>query len=370
MVHGAWRTTVRTMLEQDPEVFFGYFRMTPAVFGELLARLAPALQRSRRFGYLPPGERLALTLHYLASGSYMKFAGAFFCVPPSTTSVVIRETCELIRDELRQEMIPPLTEERLARIRDDFWEEWQFPNCIGALDGRHCIVQNFPGGASDWFNYKDSFSMVMMAMCDAKYRLTHVDVGGRGRRSDGGLWELSPLRRDIASGDVVLPPPSQLPGGWATVPQVIVADAAFPIGPHLMKPFGGAFLADEKIIFNYRLSRARRMIEAVFGILTARWRVLRRSFISSERTARAVIWACCCLHNFLILNEENVPPHQRWYAPPALRDAQDFEDDDQLPRFQEEEVEVEDGDAIRELFVDFFLGPGSVPWQWEHLLHP
>ncbi|KAJ1518931.1 hypothetical protein ONE63_011459 [Megalurothrips usitatus] len=363
--HGAWRTMVQTMMTTDPEMFFGYFRMTPEFFNELLARLRPRLQRTPRFGYLPPGERLALTIHYVASGSLMKYAGGQFCVPPSTTSVVIRETCEAIRDELKPEVFPPLTEERLARIMEEFWSDWQFPNCFGAMDGRHCMVQNFPNGGSNWFNYKGGHSMVMTAVCDARYRLLHVDIGGRGRRSDGGLWEMSPLKRSIDRGSLPLPPPRTLPGWPVATPAVIVADAAFPLGPHIMKPFPGQFLPDDQAIFNYRLSRARRVVENVFGIMTARWWVLRRTFVSSERTARAIIWAVACLHNLLVLSMENIPPNQRWYDP-----GNPGEEEEVLARPEEEEREEEDGEVIRQHLVDFFLGPGNVSWQWENLQEP
>ncbi|KAJ1519064.1 hypothetical protein ONE63_011307 [Megalurothrips usitatus] len=226
----------------------------------------------------------------------MKYSGLTFCVPACTTSLVIRQVCDSIWEELNHEMLPPLTEERLTGIMRDFWDLWQFPNCVGAIDGRHCILQNFAHGASEWYNYKGSFSMILMAVADARYRLTYVDTGARGRRSDGGVWEQCSLKRDIDDGTAPLPPPRRLPGGWMSTPPVFVADDAFSLGPHVMKPFAGQFLADSKIIFNYRLSRARRIVENVFAILSARWRVLRRSFIASKLTARAVIQAVVCLH--------------------------------------------------------------------------
>ncbi|KAK3929680.1 Protein ANTAGONIST OF LIKE HETEROCHROMATIN PROTEIN 1 [Frankliniella fusca] len=75
-----------------------------------------------------------------------------------------------------------------------------------------------------------------------------------------------------------------------------------------MKPFRlPQLLSHTDHIFNYRISRARRTIENAFGILSARWRVLRRTFIGKEATARAIIQACVVLHNYLILNQENVP---------------------------------------------------------------
>lgn len=94
--------------------------------------------------------------------------------------------------------------------------------------------------------------MALLAVADADYKLIYVDVGGRGRRSDGGLWELSSLHNALQDGTLPLPPPSLLPGGWVATPPVLVADDAFPLGPHLMKPYPGQFLEEYKNIFNYR----------------------------------------------------------------------------------------------------------------------
>ena len=64
------------------------------------------------------------------------------------------------------------------------------------------------------------------------------------------------------------PPPKQLPNDidGAYMPYVIVGDEAFGLS-HVMRPYPQKNLSIKKSIFNYRLTRARRMVECAFGML-------------------------------------------------------------------------------------------------------
>ena len=56
---------------------------------------------------------------------------------------------------------------------------------------------------------------------------------------------------------------------------------------------------EEESIFNYRLSRARRVIENCLGILVARWRVFCRAIQAKIETVQAIVQTAICLHNYL-----------------------------------------------------------------------
>lgn len=212
-----------------------------------------------------------------------------------------------------------------------------------------------------------------MAICDAQYRFLCVDIGKPGSESDGGVFSRSEMGRQFENNIMNLPGPQPLTHGGQNVPYVLVGDEAFPLKPYLMRPYPRvAGLDYPKKVFNYRLSRARRVVENAFGILANRWRILRRPFKATLENTSVVIAACVVLHNFLMSSDRS----RVCYAPPSLID---HEDDMHY---------VTDGDwradgpgmnpvghrlgsnmysqrsaHVRGEYTQHFITDGSVPWQ-------
>jgi len=79
-----------------------------------------------------------------------------------------------------------------------------------------------------------------------------------------------------------------------------VGDEGFLLKTYLMRPYARRNLVDnQQHVFNYRISRARRIIGNTFGILVARWQIFQGSIFKLE-TAEVIVQAACCLHNFII----------------------------------------------------------------------
>lgn len=193
----------------------------------------------------------------------------------------------------------PKSENEWKTIAADFEELWNFPNCIGSIDGKHVNIKNPPHSGAYYFNYKKTFSIVLMALVNAKYEFLMVDVGANGRVSDGGVFKNTKLYEMYEEQNLNIPPPRIIPGFNKKLPYVFVADDAFQLNENMMKPYGGNNLSEQQTVFNYRLSRARRTVENVFGILSSRFRVLLTTINLSPEKTTFVVLACCYLHNFL-----------------------------------------------------------------------
>jgi len=116
----------------------------------------------------------------------------------------------------------PCSYEEWETISNGFHDRWNFPLCCGALDGKHVLINAPDEGRIRW-SFQNSSLLALL---------------------ENGSFQ--------------------------------VGDDTFPLKPYLMKAYKNCNrpLTQEESIFNYRLSRARRIIENVFGILVSRFQFL------------------------------------------------------------------------------------------------
>ena len=137
---------------------------------------------------------------------------------------------------------------------------------MGAIDGKHIPIRP-PGTGSEYFNYKKTFSIILLAIVGPDYESIYADVGSNGRMNDSGVWNSSDLRKRIEDDDLGIPALTPLPFGCTRIPYVFVGDDAFALKTYMMKPYPQKDLTAEKRIYNYPHSRSRRISENLFGIL-------------------------------------------------------------------------------------------------------
>ena len=121
-------------------------------------------------------------------------------------------------------------------------------------------------------------------------------MGGNSFTSDCAVFNRSDLKAALAE-NIGLPPDVPLPNDDDPMPYFLVGCDAFPLRTWLMKPFSTRHLTEEERIFNYRLSRTRRIVENVFGILTNRFRCLLTMMQQEPYIVASITLSCICLHN-------------------------------------------------------------------------
>jgi len=57
------------------------------------------------------------------------------------------------------------------------FNEWNFPNCVGAFNGKHIALQAPINSGTEYFNYKGFFSIVLFTVVNANYNFTYANIG-------------------------------------------------------------------------------------------------------------------------------------------------------------------------------------------------
>ena len=141
-----------------------------------------------------------------------------------------------------------------------------------------------------------------MAIVDANYNFRYVKVGAQGSISDAGVFNNCSLSNALERDELNLQNSAAIPGSNLVVPYMILTDDAFPLKTY-HKSYSRRGIVLEERIFNYRLSRARRVVENAFGILLCKFQMFRSPIALKTSYVHIipVVLAAICLHNFLRL---------------------------------------------------------------------
>lgn len=263
----------------------------------------------------------------------------------------------------------PENETEWTEIAEEFETKWNFSHCIGSCDGKHIAIEKPPGSGSLFYNYKGFFSIVLFAVVNANYEFMYIHTGTNGSVADGAILKCTKFYKKMMNNSLNLPSPSPLPGTNEIVPYVFLGDSAFALNKNLMKPFPFKNINRSQRIFNYRLSRARRVVENAFGILSSRFRILRRPLDLDLDNVDAVVLACCALHNFLrkrvptYISHSNIDSENIRLG--TFREGDWRQTSAPLVSLQRSSNRQrnEDGNIVRNKFMDYFNSVGRVSFQ-------
>ena len=155
---------------------------------------------------------------FLATGDSFWTLHTRFRRGASTIPQIVYEVCDSIYEVLQPIYMSPPSEEDWKQIEHRYNTKWNFPNCIGSLDGKHIMMRCPPNSHSLYYNYKGFFSIVLMALVDADYHFIYIDVGNYGSNGDSGIFKNSALGEAFTGNLLNIPRPKRLPGYPEGVP--------------------------------------------------------------------------------------------------------------------------------------------------------
>ena len=375
---GLFNNLVRELSIEDTAAYKEMMRMTHEDFLRILCLIERDITPEEISGgtdVITSKARLTLTLRFLATGESYRSLSFQFRISKAAISYIVFEVCNAIMKKMQPMYLKvPETKEHWLEIASMFEKRWQYPHCLGAIDGKHIVMQPPAGAGSHFYNYKGTHSIVLLAIAGPNYECIYADVGTNGRTSDGGVWSKCSMLEAIEHAEISLPPTMPLPHGTKSIPFVFVADDAFPLKCYMMKPYPRIGMNDERRIYNYRHSRARRISENLFGIIANRWRIFRSAILLPPKTIETLLLATLCIHSFL---RQSATKHV--YCPQGLADRTTSNGDvvpgdwrknqptDSLYSLQVPLTghnATSDAKQVRETLKDYFFNEGAVEWQW------
>ena len=293
---GEWWEKIVPMM--DDNEFKEHFRVHRRTFNYLCTKLKPCLEKmdtNMRAG-TPVDKRVGMGLHYLASNEELRVVQALFGAGKTTAWEAIEDFINAVIQILEPEFVKfPHNAQELKTASDEFETLLGYPMCIGDMDGSHIPICSPKDLATNYVCYKSFTSMVLFAVCDARYRFTYLNVGSPGRNGDSFILQGSSLY-EILQSNFLDSVTRQM--GDVTVPLCIMGDSAFPLRRHIMKPFAEyKGLNEIESYFNRKFCAARRVIENAFGRTKARWRIMYKKMEGSIDKMTRIIRACCILNN-------------------------------------------------------------------------
>ncbi|XP_057654748.1 putative nuclease HARBI1 [Diorhabda carinulata] len=262
--------------------------MSEAMFNELLSKVRPKIikQDTNMREAISVKLKLQITLRYLATGDSYSSLAYLHRDPKNTISNFMKNVLEEIYSALQEFIKVPQTQEEWKEIQDEFYWRRNFPHCCGAIDGKHVVIKKMPNSGSEFYNYKGTFSVILLATVDANYCFRYVDVETNGRANDAAVFAKSSLNDTLQENILVSTK-------WRR----------------------NAQLTKKQKIFNYRLSRARRIVKNTFGILVSLFRVFDKPIALNIDKVNEVIKACCALHNWLrTRSSHSYTPTDAWQS--------------------------------------------------------
>lgn len=189
----AHATLVKSLQQNDERWFFDYMRMSPQKFQELLSMVESLISKQdtnwRRC--ISASERLSLTLRHLATGESRRSLPFAYFIGRSTVTQIIEETIAAISEILQPRVLQSPTKKASQKLQKNLKLDGISLTAWDLLMESTYELSVLKHKVHIILITKDFFSIVLLAVADAHYRFTLVDIGAEGSSSDAGVFSRS-----------------------------------------------------------------------------------------------------------------------------------------------------------------------------------
>ncbi|CAJ0594880.1 unnamed protein product [Cylicocyclus nassatus] len=183
------------LITRRPIAFLEFIRQKPDEFEDLYERIGSRLEHLRTHaGPISGRHRLMIYLRFVAQRMSFRAYALDLGMGKSTVSNIVKQVTEAIICVLHNQAFPPLTHEKFEDVATKTQERFDYPRAVGFIDGKHINIQKPARSGSVFWNYKHYYSIILLAIADADYRIMAYDIGAAGRAGDAGAFRLSKIK--------------------------------------------------------------------------------------------------------------------------------------------------------------------------------
>jgi hypothetical protein len=289
------------------KIFRRRFRMSSRLFKRIVAAVEQHddyfVQKKNAVGALGFSSLQKVTAAYrqLAYGVPADYVDEYVRIGESTAIESLRKFVRSICEIFGAEYLRSPNEEDTARLLN-IAEQRGFPGMLGSIDCMHWKWKNCPTAFQGMYcGHVKEPTIILEAVASTDLWIWHAFFGLPGSLNDINVLHRSPLFDRLAQGKA--PAVNYMINGHNYDMGYYLADGIYPSWSTFVKTIkAAANLKDQN--FSAAQESQRKDVERAFGVLQARFAIVRGpARFWDEATLRDIMMACIIMHNMIIEDE-------------------------------------------------------------------
>ena len=251
---------------------------------------------------LSPLQKCTAAIRMLAYGTVADMLDEYLKVAKSTALECLEKFVQGVVEVFGSKYLRHPTAEDMERLLQ-VGESRGFPGMLGSIDCMHWRWENCPTAwKGQYTTGRYGFpTMILEAVASHDLHIWHAFFGVAGSNNDINVLNQSPLFLEVIKGEA--PRVQYSINGRQYNTGYYLADGIYPEWAAFVKSINSPQL-DKHKVYAAEQEGARKDVERAFGVLQARFNIVRRPARSwSTRIIGLIMKACVILHNMIVEDE-------------------------------------------------------------------